>query len=435
MPHHSTGRSGAAPLSAARAWWALAVLILAYTAAYVDRTMLSLLVQPIRAALAISDVQFSLLQGLAFAIFYTTLGIPLARLADQTNRRNLILGAAAFWSLATALCGLAQNFGQLFAARVAVGIGEAGLSPAAYSLLGDAFPGPRVPQVLSIYTMAIYVGSGLALIGGGAAIAAMPALDLPLIGHLAPWQAVFPAVGLGGVLVVALLASVTEPPRPAEAAAKPSIGVTVATIWAQRRSYLSIFAGFAAAGCVWNGALAWLPSLFMRQFGWSVRATGWWLGGAILVFASAGVLAGGRLAVWLSHRGRSDANLRVGVYSAAATILAGAALPFAATASTMLAIVALFLFVGAAPYGAAVAALHDVTPNRMRAQVTALYLFAINLAGIGTGPTLVALYARHFTIHPLAAALACNTALAGVIGLLLLAQGLAPYRRTQIVTH
>jgi MFS family permease len=416
------------PPAPGRAWWALAALILAYTVAYIDRTMLSLLVGPIKAALHISDVQFSLLLGLAFALFYTLLGIPLARIADHANRRNLIMAGAAVWSVMTALCGVAQSYSQLFAARVGVGFGEASLSPAAYSLLGDAFPRRQLPLALSVYSMAIYLGSGLALIGGGAAIGAMRAVDLPLIGHLEPWQAVFPLMGAGGVLVLLGMATVAEPARRGVVEKVP-FAAGCAAIWAQRRGYLTIFLGYAAASAVWNGALAWLPSLFIRQFGWTAREAGLRFGLAVLICASCGILAGGRVAVMLERRGVGGANLWVGLVSAGAVTLVLACLPLAASGGAMLALVCVFLFCGGAPYGAAVTALHDITPNRLRAQVSAIYLFCVNLAGIGAGPTLVALYARGFGHRPLAWGNACNAGLGGLLGAAILGQGLAPYRR------
>ena len=137
-----------AATSSRSAWYIVAVLTLAYTFSYVDRSILGLMVGPIREDLQISDTEFSLLAGLAFALFYTLLGIPIARLADRTNRRNLIAAGIALWSLMTAVCGLARSFGQLFVARVGVGVGEAALSPAAYSMIADLFPKERLGRAL-----------------------------------------------------------------------------------------------------------------------------------------------------------------------------------------------------------------------------------------------------------------------------------------------
>jgi len=188
--------------SALRAWYAVGILFLAYALSFVDRTILTLLVGPIRADLQISDTEVSLLHGFAFAIFYTLLGIPIARIADAGNRRSIIAASAIAWSIACASCGLARHFWQLFIGRIGVGVGEAGLSPAAYSMLADLFPQNRLGLAMSVYTSAIYIGAGSSLIIGGAVIGAaahwrMP--TLPLYGPLHPWQITFMLVGLPGI--------------------------------------------------------------------------------------------------------------------------------------------------------------------------------------------------------------------------------------------
>jgi MFS family permease len=182
--------TGAGP----RAWGALGVLMLAYTVSFVDRTILSLLIPPIQQDLNISDTQISLLAGFAFAVFYTVMGIPLGRLADRTNRRNLIALGIGFWCLMTAACGLARDYWQLFAARVGVGVGEAALSPAAYSMISDLFPRDQLGRAIAVYSLGLPIGSGLALLIGGVAIALvadLPPVTVPGIGTLAAWQLTF----------------------------------------------------------------------------------------------------------------------------------------------------------------------------------------------------------------------------------------------------
>ena len=169
------------------AWFVVGVLMLAYMNSFIDRQILSLLVEPIRADLGISDTQVSLLAGLAFSIFYTLMGVPLARLADQSNRRNIILVGIGSWSIMTALCGAAQNFWQLFLARIGVGVGEAALSPAAFSMIADYFPKQRLARAISVYSMGVYFGAGLALMIGGVVIkmvSALPPTVLPVIGEV-----------------------------------------------------------------------------------------------------------------------------------------------------------------------------------------------------------------------------------------------------------
>jgi MFS family permease len=186
---------------AAYGWYVVGVLVLAYTFSYVDRTILTLLVKPIRQILAISDMQASLLHGFASALFYTLLGIPIARIADSGNRVRLRSVGIAVWCLMTAVYGLASSFPQLLLARVGVGVGEAALGPAAYSLLSDYFRGPALTRALSVYTSAVYIGAGLALVIGGALGESVPAMDLAVVGHLEPRQVVFLFVGAPGVLI------------------------------------------------------------------------------------------------------------------------------------------------------------------------------------------------------------------------------------------
>ncbi|MBL8631225.1 MAG: MFS transporter, partial [Rhodospirillaceae bacterium] len=195
------------------AWYVVGVLVLAYTVSYIDRTILTLMVKPIRETLQISDVQISLLHGLAFAIFYTVLGVPIGWLADRVNRTKVIAVGIFVWSLMTAACGLSRSFWQMFMARVGVGVGEAALSPAAYSLLNDYFKADRRTLAISIYATGVYIGSGLALIVGGGVIAVTPSLELPFVGHMEPWQVVFLAVGLPGLVVAVLMKTVKEPLR------------------------------------------------------------------------------------------------------------------------------------------------------------------------------------------------------------------------------
>jgi MFS family permease len=417
-------------------WYAVSVLIVAYTFSYVDRTILTLMVKPIRASLQISDLQLSLLHGLAFAIFYTLLGIPIARLADRGNRRNIIAVGVAFWSVMTALCGLARNFSQLFLARVGVGVGEAALSPAAYSMLSDYFRGNALTRALSVYTAAIYVGAGLALMIGGVVIASVPALELPLVGHLEPWQVVFLCVGAPGVLIALLMLTVREPPRSGllAGAGSPqtlSFGDVLRYMSARRGAYYFLIFGFAVHSLVWNGAMGWIPTFFIRHFGWTQAQTGLQFGAVLMTFGTIGIVSGGFLSGWLKARGRVDANPLVGLISALLVLPAGVLAAQSDNPATALTLFAVFVFSGSMPYGAAATAFQDISPNQMRAQVTAIYFFALNLCGIGLGPTVVAA----FTDKVFRSDAAVGDSLALVIGLaaplsaLLLWLSLKPYRR------
>jgi MFS family permease len=379
-------------------WYMVAVLCVAYTLSFVDRMILALLVEPIKRDLGISDTQIGLLHGLAFAIFYTTLGLPIARLADRTDRRRLIAIGVAFWSAMTAACGLAQGYAQLFLARVGVGVGEAALSPAAYSMIADAFPPDRLGRALGVYASAIYAGAGLALlVGGSIAVLASNAgaVHVPLVGAMQPWQITFLVVGLPGLLVAAWILSLREPPR--RGGPKPAEPIPAVLAWLRRhaRAYGCHFAGFALLSMTFNATIAWLPTLFVRVHGWTPGEAAFWIGSALLVFGTAGIIVGGVSADWWRRRGRPDGSLRVGVTSALGLLPFAVAAPLMPNPAWTVALLAPLMFFSAYAFGAAAAGLQWITPPTMRAQVSALFLFVNNLVGIGMGPLATALLTDH----------------------------------------
>jgi MFS family permease len=374
-------------------WYVLFVLILAYTVSFIDRQALTLMVDPIRASLDISDTQLSLLHGFAFAIFYSIMGIPIGRLVDKRKRTYIIAAGIVVWSLMTAACGLARNFIQMFIARVGVGVGEAALSPGAYSLIADYFPKRRLPLALSIYTSAAYAGSGLAIMIGGTIIALMPAMTLPLVGALEPWQAVFIAIGLPGLLVALLVLFLREPARTSMRAGEhPGIGELLRHIGNNKGAYLLTMVGYALSGMLWNGALAWFPTFLMRGHGWSPGDVGLYYGLTLFVAGTAGILTGGALGSRMRARGREDANIVVGLIALALAVPFGVAGMFAPTGGLAMAGIALFLFATCMPWGCAAAAMQEITPNQMRGQISAIYLFFLNFIGLAFGPTLIALF-------------------------------------------
>lgn len=432
----STGESGepqSVRTGGPYAWYALGVLIVAYTFSYLDRQALTLLVDPIRKSLSITDTELSLLHGFAFAIFYTVLGIPLGRLVDQNRRITIVAAGVVVWSVMTAMCGLAKSFLQMFLARIGVGVGEAALSPGAYSLISDYFPPQRLPQALSLYLSAIYVGSGLATILGGTLIALMPAVTLPVVGHVEPWQAVFLIIGLPGVLVALWVFTLREPVRRGtKAGVAPSFGAVLQHIGDRKPTYVLMVLGYAIFTLLWNGAIAWYPTYFMRVFGWTTAEVGVRYGLVIMASGAAGVVSGGFLAAWLRRKGRSDSNILAGVVAALIAIPAGVASGLAPSAWSTLAAVAIFQFGCAMPFGGAAAALQEITPNQMRGQVTAIYQFTCNMFGIGLGPTVVAAMTDHLFRNgqSLGLSIALTVAISGPLSVLLLWLARRHYRTT-----
>ncbi len=415
------------------AWYALGVLIVAYTFSYLDRQALTLLVDPIRKSLDISDTQLSLLHGFAFAIFYTILGLPIGRLVDQHRRTTIIAVGVAVWSIMTALCGLARSFTQMFLARVGVGIGEASLSPGAYSLISDYFSPRTRPLALSLYLSAIYVGSGLATIIGGTIIALMPAFDAPVVGHLEPWQGVFVAIGLPGLLIALWVLSMREPARTGKKAdLTPAIGATMRYMKEHGRTYGVLITGYALLTLMWICAISWYPTYFMRVFGWSTSEVGTRFGLVIMVSGATGVLAGGFLSTKLRDRGLADSNILTGIVAGLMAIPAGLASGLVADAPAVLVAIFLFQFACAMPFGAAAAAIQEITPNQMRGQVTAVYLFVTNMFGMGLGPTLVALFTDRLfkDDQALGGSIVLAIAVSGPLALLLLWFSRASYKRT-----
>jgi MFS family permease len=380
---------------AATAWYAVGVLLIAYTFAYIDRAILTILVEPIQRDLHINDTQVALLHGFAFVIFYVGLGVPLGFLADRSRRTTLAVGSILIWSLMTAAGGLTRTFGQLFTARIGVGIGEAGLSPAAYSLIADYFPPARRSTAMGVYTLGLFAGGGLALLLGGVIVAlvgARPDVIVPVLGKIRAWQLVFFAVGLPGLLVGVLAMTIKEPPRRrlTGEVTTTAPGAGLKALWGQlgRQGgvYARLMLAFAFLGVPFNVALLWARPYLSRRFGVTPAEGAFAVGGAMLVFATAGILCGSALCDRMTARGVSTAPIRLSLGCALLVIVPIVLLPIAPTLPLAITALSALLFFGAGSFGAAPAALQLITPNEMRATVSALYLLAANLVGLTMGP-------------------------------------------------
>lgn len=425
------------------AWYVVAVLTLAYIVSFIDRQILGLLVGPIQRDLGIGEKQISLLMGATFAVFYTLFGIPLGRLADTRSRRTIIATGIAFWSIMTAGCGLAKSFWQLAVFRVGVGVGEATLSPSAYSLIADYFRPARRSTAMSVYSMGIFVGSGLAFILGGLVVefsAAQESFVLPLVGTVRSWQLVFLVVGLPGLAAALLMCTIREPARTGArrmaAHSSPVATATMSEVWAylrdNRGTFLCLNLGVAMVTLNTYGTSSWVPSMFIRRYGWTPRETGLVFGLIVGVAGTLGIVSGGRLADWLSERGQRDATLRIAGLAALAWLPFGVAYPLMPEAAWSAVLVAPAIFFSSVPFGVAPAAIQRMMPNTMRAQATAVYLFVINLIGMGLGPTVVAaltedVFRDKQAVHySLAIVGGVSQTLAGI----LLLAGLKRYRRS-----
>lgn len=392
-------------------WYVVFVLCICGVVAYIDRQIINLLVDDIRVDLQVSDTQISLLQGFAFAVFYAIVAIPLGRIADSRSRRHLITLGILAWTVAAICCGLAETYMQLFVARMAVGVGEAVLTPAGFSLLADLFRPQRLARPVSVFTASSFVGSGIALMLGGVIITALASGGgTDLLGERAVWQAAFIIAALPGIPVaIWFFLSVPEPPRRATSQARVDADIYRAGFrHALRfcvdngRLFWAIFVGGSLLAAAQFALGAWVPALFIRVHGWDPGEIGAAQGTLFMVFGTAGVVAGGWITDFLFRRGYTDANLRTcaiaGLLSApwvlAAMLVDNGQLAIVLLAAAM--------FFGTIPFGAGPPLIPAIAPPFFRAQLVAVYLFIANLVGQSGGPWVVALLTDHFFADPLA---------------------------------
>ena len=431
--------------SSVSAWYTVGLLFVAYTFSFVDRFILTLLIEPIKNDFNLSDTGVSLLVGFAFVIFYTFLGIPIGRLADRVNRRNLIAAGITLWSCMTALCGMARGFGTLFAARVGVGVGEAALSPAAYSMIADLFPPKKLGKALSVYTAGAFAGVGLALIVGGLvvqAISSSPYMSLPIIGTIKSWQAPFFIVGLPGLLVAALMYTVKEPKRREQIADNSeqknevvSLREAFDYIGNRWKIYLSHFFGFALLGVSSNVLFVWGPHILVRSFGTNVGEAGASIGLIVLTFGTLGLLIGGSMSDRLLKRGYLDNGYRVGIFAALGAIPFGLSLPFMSSLSFLFLVFCPLVLFACLGFGSAAAALQQITPNRLRGVVSGCYFFLLNVIGIGLSPSITAVITNYGFKDELMLVNSVSLMVVGssVLAALILWFGLRPYRKESAI--
>jgi len=428
------------------AWYAVFVLTVCYTFSFVDRLILAFLVGPLKADLHLSDTQIGLLQGLAFAFFYAILGVPMGLVADRAHRRNLIIVGVLVWSLMTTYGSVAGSFGALALARMGVGVGEATLAPAAFSMIADYFPKERLSSALSVYAMGVQIGAGLALIVGGLVVQAvmhLPPVDLPVIGPTAPWRMTFLIVGAPGVFVALLLATVREPPR--RRAALPSAS---APAWAgARRVVLELRARWKSATGVSvlmacqamsNYAFgSWTPAFFERIYHWPKSRAGLVLGSLTLGCGCLGLFVGGRLSDRWLDRGMHEAPLRVGLISVLGVALTVVPAMLAPSVGWTLALLVPAVCFLALPIGCSYASIQIIFPNEVRGAVSAVMLLVLNLFGLTLGTLLPGLLDDRL-FHDdqmLGASIAITAGLASLIGTIAAFVTFAPYRRDFATMH
>jgi predicted MFS family arabinose efflux permease len=353
----------------------LALLLVAYIFNFLDRQILGILAQPIKAELGLSDTQFGAIGGLAFALLYSVLGVPLALLADKTSRSAVVAGSLAVWSGFTALCGTAASFSQLFLYRLGVGVGEAGGVAPSYALIADYFPPERRARALAIFSLGIPLG-----LAAGTLIGAY-------IAHAVSWRAAFLVMGLAGVLLAPVLLVVVRDPPHCGATRQAPLGSVFPMLARKAAFWLLAFASSASSLCGYGLAL-WTPSVLMRSFGLDLLTTGNFLSSLLLIGGCAGVFAGG----WLADRlGGSDRGWYAKL-PAFAWALSVPAWGFGLFAPSLW-IAWPLLLVGNAVnilwLGPVVTAVQHLVPRPMRSTASASFLLINNLIGLGLGPLLM----------------------------------------------
>jgi predicted MFS family arabinose efflux permease len=391
QPFTALADGKAADLSPNYTKYALTILMFAYTANYVDRQILAILLQPIKLDLGLSDTQLGFLSGITFAIFYATLGVPIAMWADRSNRRNIISLDLTIFSAMTVVCGFVTNFLQLALARIGVGVGEAGASPPAHSMIADMFPPEKRAGAMGFYSLGINLGILIGFLVGG------------WVNEWYGWRIAFMIVGAPGLIIALLVRFTLKEPRRGQAdgltaqgnEAAPRIGEVVGLLWSQR-SFRHISFGAAVAAVGGYAGVTWLPAFLSRSFEMSSGAIGTSLALIIGFAGGAGTYFSGYIA---DRLGKRDIRWNVWIFS----ILGGLCFPF--TAAMYLSdnkVIALMLFVypafaGASYVAPSLAMTQALVTVRMRAQASAVLFLILNLIGMGLGPQLAGILSDLYT--------------------------------------
>jgi len=378
------------------AWYSVWLICAVTLFQNVDRSIINLLVQPIKHDLVLTDTEMGLILGLAFSLFYMAIGLPLSRLADRRSRKHILAIGLAVWSLATGLSGAARTFVQMFAARGIVGGAESVAGPSTMSMIADLVPRRKLPRAFAIYQLNISVGQAGALVLGGALLAfftRMGPVSLPLIGPAKPWQLTFLACMVPGLLLaMILMLTVREPRRMGQRRAEPaSVREVVGYVVSHRAVYVPLLLSIGIHAIDSMGLAAWRPAFFERTYGWNPQRVGPLLGMSMLVSTPIALVCGTWLAERLSRGGRADAMVRACLTCQLLSMPFTISTPLMPTAWAAFICGTIGTTFGLMAAPAQNSAIQLVTPGAFRAQVSALYLFTISAVGTALGPLVVAL--------------------------------------------
>ncbi|QOW46684.1 MULTISPECIES: MFS transporter [Acinetobacter] len=434
-------------ISSTYAWYVVLLCMLAYIFSFIDRQILALMIEPIKADLNLTDTQFSLLHGLAFSLFYAFMGIPLAYLADRFSRPKIIAVGIIFWSFATALCGLSKSFIQLFFSRMGVGVGEAALSPSAYSMFSDLFSKEKLGRAVAVYSIGSFVGGGVAFLVGGYVIGLlkdMTLIQIPVFGAVKAWQMAFILVGLPGVFIGLLfLLTVRDPKRKGQRldaqgqVEKTSIQETFKFIKKHGKTFTCHYLGFTFYAMALYCLISWSPAFFMRKFGLTPTEAGYMLGTVLLIANTLGVFCAGWLNDFFIQKGRQDAPMITGVIGIVGLILPLIAFTQVSQQWLAVTLLAPAMFFASFPMPISTTAMQMLAPNQLRAQISAVFLLISNLVAVGIGTTLVALITDKIFENPLmvGSSLSIVGACSCVLAYILLKKGCAAFSKSMQEEH
>jgi MFS family permease len=378
------------------AWYVVGVLLIVGITSYLDRNIIALLVEPIRADLGLSDTEVSFLQGTAFAIFYVAFGLPFGMLADRVNRRTLLALGVAWWSLMTAAGGFAENYWQLFAARAGVGIGEACLAPAAFSILADYFQPARRGRAMSIYNMANYIGGGASLFIGGLVLGMLGGVGtafLPVIGSIESWKATFILIGTPGLLLSLLMLTVKEPARRGTLPRRES-GTRegfIQHMLKAPRVYAAVHFSGAMTAFTGYAVFAWSPTHLVRQFGFEPAEAGVMMGPIAAVCGMLGCIGSGFASDWLVRKGTRGGRFAIPLAWWPIALVGISLIVLSPTHVGALLGVGVFALGSGFGISSVPPTIHDITPNQLRGQATSLHFVLAGLLGLAGGISLVAI--------------------------------------------
>jgi MFS family permease len=376
------------------------LLTVAYIFSFVDRYILGLLIEPIKADLGLSDTQIGLLLGPAFAIFYATMGLPLGWLADRRRRTWIVGVGVALWSAATAASGLAKNFMHLFIARMSVGVGEATLSPCTMSMISDSFPKDRRARPIAFYTMALSLGAGIASLLSAAVLTwakTVPGIVLPIVGEVEAWQFTFFVVGLPGLALAVLMFTLREPPRHLVKKDPARVGSENNNLWDMLRHvgrnwllflpYVAVF-GYMTVLAYSQG---WLAPMFQRTWGWEASKYATVNAVVLLAVGPASVNFAGWLSDRWTQKGIPDAPVRIALIGVLIMVVTGVIAPLLPSPWLAMGMYGANTMGIALASAVGVVGLLNISPAAMRGQIVAFYYMCISLSGLMLGPTSVAL--------------------------------------------